>query len=197
MKILSLEASGNDCSVALCVDGQWYEKSIEAPRRQGALLLPMVEEALEAMQLNGGELDGIVFGRGPGSFTGIRLTAGVVQGLAVGWNKKVLPVSHLAALAYKQYCLLPESLAPVFVAIDARKQEVYAAEYQFKANQMVVTYPEQVIAPEHLPLRTFELSLPPAASDILRFACYQLENGAVWMPPDQIELAYLRNKVTD
>ncbi len=196
MKILGIDASGDDCSVALYVAGEYYENKIRAPRRHGEFILPMVEEALEAMKVAGHELDGITFGRGPGSFTGIRLTAGIAQGLAVGWSKKIFPVSNLAALAYKQYEQTLTAL-PIFIAIDARKQEVYAGEYQFFSDKMSITRPERVVAPELLEDVNVVLHEPPQAVDILRFAVYQLQNKEKWLSNNQVELTYLRNKVTD
>lgn len=196
MKILALDASGNHCSVALCVDDQFYEKTIEAPRRQGELLLPMVADALQSMGVQGEDVDGIVFGRGPGSFTGVRLTATVAQGLAVGWGKKLLPLSNLATLAYKIYKKTADSRV-IEIAIDARKQEVYAGAYQFTPKEMIIALSEQVIAQEQLSFSKLELSSSPEAIDILHFACYQLRCGMAWAAPQDIELAYLRNKVTD
>ncbi len=196
MKILSIDASGNDCSVAIFANEKFYTHAIEAPRRQGELILPMVEEGLRVMGIEGQDVDGIAFGHGPGSFTGVRLTASVAQGLAVGWNKPLLPLSNLAALAYKKYKNFAIE-APIFVAIDARKQEVYAGEYQFTERGMKITYPERVVAPEGLPVADVVLSLPPTALDMLEFARYQIKYESKWVFPDQIDLVYLRNKVTD
>lgn len=195
MKILSLDASGNDSSVALYVDGRLYQKTIESPQKQGEHILPMVEEALKALNLEGRNLDVIAFDNGPGSFTGVRLTISVAQGLAFGWGKPVMPISSLQALGYKKYseCKTDQS---IWVAIDARKQEVYVAAYQFQPDGMVVVYPEQVIAPEAVPA---DLIIYPApeAIDLLYFAQYQLQRGIQPILPEEIEPTYLRNKVTD
>lgn len=196
MNLLSLDASGNDSSLALYLDGVFYEKSIQAPRHQGECLLPMIDEAFHALSISGHDLDGIVFGRGPGSFTGLRLTASVAQGLAVGWNKKMLALSNLAAIAYKKY-QMSSSQESIFVAIDARKQEVYAAAYQFSSLGLKEVYPECVIAQEKLPCIPLELSLPPSAREILNLALYQMSHQLNWISPKELELTYLRNRVTD
>jgi len=193
MKILAVDASGNACSVALFVSGVYEENRIIAPRRQGEFILDMVQDILSRLEIRGENLDGIVFGCGPGSFTGIRLTAGVAQGLAVGWNKPLLPVSNLAALAYKKYQATPDS-QPIWVGIDARKEEVYTGAYVFHAQGMDIVCSDQLTS---FSPRTMILDDPPSAIDILRFALYTIKNSPHWVTPDKIELAYLRNKVTD
>lgn len=196
MKILGIEATGNQCSVALCHGDRDYQKTIEAPKQQGELLLPLVEEALQSMHLAGSELDVIAFDCGPGSFTGVRLTTSVAQGLGFGWGKPLMAVSSLQALAYKQYCQNKSEL-PIWVAIDARKQEVYVAAYQFTCKGVSMIYPEQVIAPEQVPYADLTLSSPPEAIDIVNLARYQLANGISSVLPEKVQPAYLRNKVTD
>lgn len=196
MKILGIEVTGNQCSVALCHGDRYYEKSIEAPKKQGELLLPMVDEALKTMNLMGRDLDVIAFDCGPGSFTGVRLTTSAAQGLGFGWGKPLMPVSSLQALAYKIY-RAEKREAPIWVAIDARKQEVYVAAYQFREGNMSVIYPEQVIAPEQVPCPDLCFSLPPEAMDIVHLANYQFHQGKQAVHPENVHPSYLRNKVTD
>ena len=198
MKILGIEATGNGCSIALWNEGVAYQKTIEAPQKQGEFILPMIEEILKHGELAGSELDVIAFNNGPGSFTGVRLTISVAQGLAFGWEKPVIPISSLQALAYKQYCD-NKMEEPIWVAIDARKQEVYVAAYQFQKSEMMVVYPEQVIAPELVPfpVTDFVLSPTPDAMDIVNLARYQLQAGIKPISPEKIQPTYLRNKVTD
>lgn len=196
MKILGIEAAGNSCSVALWSEERCYQEIVEAPQKQGEFILPMVETVLKAANLAGTELDVIAFNNGPGSFTGVRLTISVAQGLAFGWSKPVMPISSLQALAYKQYCE-NKTEQPIWVAIDARKQEVYVAAYQFQKGEMMVVHPEQVIAPELVPFENLVLSLTPEAIDIVSLARYQLQQGVMPVSPEEIEPTYLRNKVTD
>lgn len=196
MKILGIEATGNACSIALWNEGRTHQKIIDAPQKQGEFILPMVEEVLTKAGLAGADLDLIAFDNGPGSFTGVRLTIAVTQGLAFGWNKPVMPISSLQALAYKKYCQ-NETEQPIWVAVDARKQEVYVAAYQFRNDEMTVIYPEQVIAPERIPVANLMLSLAPEAVDLVNLAQYQRQKGVKPIFPGEIQPTYLRNKVTD
>lgn len=196
MKILGIEATGNTCSIALLNGDACYQRTIESPQKQGELMLPMIEEALKASNLTGADLDVVAFNNGPGSFTGVRLTISVAQGLAFGWGKSVMPISSLQALAYKKYCEEKTEL-PIWVAIDARKQEVYVAAYQFKNSEITVVYPERVIPPEDAPCANLVLSPTPEAIDIVNLAQYQLKNGINPILSEEVQPAYLRNKVTD
>lgn len=196
IKIIGIEATGNNCSVALWSEGRGYQEVVEAPQAQGEFILPMVERILKSANLAGADFDVVAFNNGPGSFTGVRLTISVAQGLAFGWGKPVMPISSLQALAYKQYCETKSEL-PIWVAIDARKQEVYVAACQFQNDKMTIIYPEKVIAPELVPLENLVLSPTPEAIDIVNLAKFQLQKGIMPVSPAEIEPTYLRNKVTD
>lgn len=196
MKILGIEATGNACSIALWHDGRAYQEIIDAPQKQGEFILPMVESVLKKAGVSGTDLDVIAFDNGPGSFTGVRLTISVAQGLAFGWGKPVMPISSLQALAYKKYGK-NQTEQPIWVAIDARKQEVYVAAYQFQNDTMLVIYPEQVIAPAQVPFADLVLSLAPEAVDLVNFAHYQFRQGIKPIYSAEIQPTYLRNKVTD
>jgi tRNA threonylcarbamoyladenosine biosynthesis protein TsaB len=146
--LLALDTSTEACSVALLRKGSISERYIEAPREHMLRLLPMVDELLGAQQLQLRDLDGIVFTRGPGSFTGLRITLGVVQGLAFGANLPVLPVSTLAVLA--QTAATPALVGRfILSAIDARMDEVYCAWFEVDAGGLVQARSEErVCAPE-------------------------------------------------
>ena len=101
-RILALDTSGTSCSVALWSDtGLLIGKEELTERQHTQRLLPMVEELLLEADVKMSSLDAIAYGRGPGSFTGIRIAAGVAQGLAFGIDCKVIPISTLAALALR------------------------------------------------------------------------------------------------
>ena len=130
-KILALDTSTDACSVALAIDGEISEEFAVIPREHTKRLLPMVDTMLAEHQLAPTQLDAIAFGRGPGSFTGLRICLGVVQGLAFGANLPVIPVSTLAAMAAGAYRtgVVPED-SSLLVALDARMDEIYGALYR-------------------------------------------------------------------
>ena len=128
MKLLALETSTEACSAALLVDGGVAERYELAPQRHNQLILPMVESLLAEAGMGLAQLDALAFGRGPGSFTGVRIAAGVAQGLALGADLPVAPVSTLAAMAQEAFAETPDGFA--FPCIDARMGEVYWGVYR-------------------------------------------------------------------
>jgi len=128
MKILALETSTEACSAALLIDGETAERYQLAPQQHNKLILPMVESLLAEAALSLRQIDALAFGRGPGSFTGVRIAAGVAQGLAFGADLTVAPVSTLAAMAQEAFAETPDGFA--FPCIDARMGEVYWGVYR-------------------------------------------------------------------
>ena len=128
-RILALDTSGSACSVALWSDaGLLIGHEETAQRQHTQRLLPMIKSLLLEADVNLSSLDAIAYGRGPGSFTGIRIAAGVAQGLAFGIDCPVIPVSTLAALALRMY-QPSETAQPAFACcLDARMGEVYWGE---------------------------------------------------------------------
>ena len=145
MKILALDTATEACSAALLCGGSVYERHDIAPRRHAELVLPMVDGVLAEAGVGLADLDAIAFGRGPGAFTGVRIAAGVTQGLALGAGLPVIPVSSLAALAQPAL----GKAAVVLPAIDARMGEVYWAAYESGQDGLVTALTgEQVASPD-------------------------------------------------
>ena len=136
VRLLAIETSTPACSAALWVDGEVLERYALAPRQHAALMLPMIESLLLEAGITVPQLDAIAFGCGPGSFTGVRIAASVVQGIAFAAGLPVVPVSTLAALA--QGGMRLTGGRQVMAALDARKAEVYWGCYTDAGSGTVV-----------------------------------------------------------
>lgn len=150
MKLLALDASTDACSVALLIDDEVYAQHEHAPRRHGHVVLGMVDALLAQAGLRLPQLDALVLSRGPGAFTGLRLVCGVVQGLALGADLPVVPVSSLAVLAYGAY--REYHAEHIAAALDARMGEVYFAAYTLHHGSMQEIGTECVCRPDQVPL---------------------------------------------
>ncbi len=147
-RILALDSSTDACSAAMCIDGQVQGVFAMAAQSHTRKLLPMVEEVLAAAGQKLADLDAIAFGRGPGSFTGLRICLGVVQGLAYAARLPVVPVSTLEAMAFGFYRQPQvDASASVLVALDARMDEVYWALYEQVDSRPRALSDEAVTAP--------------------------------------------------
>lgn len=135
MKLLALDTSTEACSVALQYEGHKLTLDEVCPQQHSKRILPMVQQVLAESGLGLNQLDGIVFGRGPGSFTGVRIGVGVTQGLAFGADLPVFGVSTLQAMA--QAAVRLHQAKQVIAAIDARMAEVYLAPYQQDVNGLM------------------------------------------------------------
>lgn len=128
MKLLAVETATEACSAALFIDGVINERWQLAPKIHTKLILPMIDGLMAEAGLSPTQLDALAFGCGPGSFTGVRIATGVIQGIAFGADLPVVPVSTLAALAQEFFDHNPESLA--FTAMDARMGELFWGVYR-------------------------------------------------------------------
>jgi tRNA threonylcarbamoyladenosine biosynthesis protein TsaB len=130
MKLLAIDTASAQCSAALLLGEDLLVRAVATPREHALLLLPMVDALLAEAGLGLRELDGIAFGCGPGSFTGLRIAASVTQGLAAGADLPVLPVSDLRALAEGARTAAGSTAASpangcLLACMDARMGELY------------------------------------------------------------------------
>ena len=152
MKILALDTASGLCSAALLVNGELALREFPTAREHAQRILPMVQSLLAEAGIALSALDAIAFGRGPGSFTGLRIAASVTQGLAFGADLPVLPVSALRALAQQALGLAAAGppASRVLACMDARMQELYWALFDAPQDGLVGEAVEQVSSPEVL-----------------------------------------------
>lgn len=223
MKLLSIDTASGQCSAALLVNGRLLERAVLTPRDHAQLILPLVDALLAEAGTTLQALDGIAFGRGPGSFTGVRIASAVVQGLAAGAGLPVYPVSSLRALAAQATRLVmqAEGQAPagaVAGCMDARMGEIYWAVYApgladstetvgpasalqqcgvpvtAAAGKGLGAYPEIALALQLPPGRAFA-DAEPHARDVATLAAADLAAGASWVDAALAQPVYLRNQV--
>ncbi|MDT8281396.1 MAG: tRNA (adenosine(37)-N6)-threonylcarbamoyltransferase complex dimerization subunit type 1 TsaB [Gammaproteobacteria bacterium] len=153
MKILAIDTATEACSAALYIDGEAINSGITtqyqlAPRQHSRLILQMADDLLKQAAISINALDAIAFGRGPGSFMGLRIAAGVVQGIAFAHELPVIPVSTLKTMAQRVYQETGNS--HVLAAIDARMDEVYWAAYTMQDQRWCLHGAESVISPDNV-----------------------------------------------
>lgn len=136
MNLLAVETSTELCSVALLRGRELFVEEAVAENRHSELLAPMIRRLLERSHLRAVDMDAFAFGQGPGSFTGIRIACGVVQGLAFAAKRPVVAVPSLLALAEQS------NEGRVIAALDARMDEAYLAAYARAGEDW-----DEVIAP--------------------------------------------------
>lgn len=146
MNILAVETSTELCSVALLRGGELFVEEAMAANRHSELLAPMIRRVFDRAGLAARQMDAFGFGQGPGSFTGIRIACGIVQGLAFAAGRPVVPVPSLLALAEQT------NESRVISALDARMGEAYLAAYARTGDDW-----DEVIAPR----LTDPAGLPP------------------------------------
>nr|WP_319395240.1 tRNA (adenosine(37)-N6)-threonylcarbamoyltransferase complex dimerization subunit type 1 TsaB [uncultured Desulfobacter sp.] len=146
MYLFALSTAEQGASMALFEGGNLvFESSLFSRQTHSKGLLPMIEQAVESrdgMSVN--RIDGFIAAKGPGSFTGLRIGISMVKGLARAVSKPCAGVSSLDGIAFR-FC---HSQAPVCVMMDARRNEVYSAVYQFQHGRLIQKGPEMVCLPE-------------------------------------------------
>ncbi len=156
---LAVETSTAACSVAVDVNGTVSEFHQIKPRMHASLLLPWINELLQASNITLDDLDAIAFGCGPGGFTGVRIGVGVVQGLALGAGLEVIPISSLQALAQQAYD--DQGFENTLVIQDAKMGEVYWGAFELGAEGLM----ERVVPDQLCPLGQIN---PPDSREWIR-----------------------------
>lgn len=217
MKLLALDTSTEYLSLALLLDGALAERELLAGQSHSQRILPLLRELLDEAGVGLRDLDGIAFGAGPGSFTGLRIGCGVAQGLAFGVGLPVIGVSTLLSLAEDA-----QGASKVIACLDARMGEVYHAVYEKTAAGWQEIIAPGLHAPDLVPVIEGEgwtgigsgwkayaqaleqhygpqlaQCLPqayPRAAAIARLALPEFEAG-LGRPASEAAPLYIRNKV--
>ena len=145
MRLLAIETSTEYCSVALWQDGVVSERCELVGQKHSEVLMEMLDALLQDSGFRIQDLDGITFGKGPGSFTGVRIACGVTQGLALGADVEVVGVCTLEALAEAS------GKDKVIAALDARMSELYLAAYERRDGEWSVTIEPRLCKAEDAP----------------------------------------------
>ena len=145
MRVLALDTSTEYCSVALWLDGAVIERCELVGQKHSELLMEMLDALLKEAGFGIKDMNGIAFGMGPGSFTGVRIACGVTQGLAFGASLPVLGVCTLEALA------VASGKSRVIAALDARMGEIYHAAYRKQDGSWLTECEPSLCTPQNAP----------------------------------------------
>ena len=179
--LLAFDTATDHMSIALQARGQVWTHEGPGGAQASAALIPAIWALMAEAQLGLQDLAAIAFGRGPGAFTGLRTACSVAQGLAFGAGLPVLPIDSLCAVA--EDARKGSELQEIWVAMDARMGEIYAACYAFDGVDWRTVEPPALMTPEALNAR-WERSPPRAvAGSALSVFAGQLNCGAAALSP--------------
>ena len=145
MQILAIDTSTEFLSLALWLNGRVLSRDIHAGQTHSQQILPTLRTLLDEAKIELTALDGIAFGAGPGSCTGLRIACGVAQGLAFGANLPVVAVSTLQALSQQS------GAEKVIACLDARMGEIYHAAYEKQNGEWLEVSAPALFTPEDAP----------------------------------------------
>lgn len=210
MKLLAIDCSTERAQVALSFQGGITSLSKEGVREHAKCLLPMVEQLLNEASLTLSNLDGLVLGRGPGSFTGLRVACSIIKGLSLAHDLPVYPVSGLDAMI-DAVQVESQSRLPVLAVIDARMQELYWSWSLNREEQLssaaLITIPltepfilagvgldlyREAFHPALLAKIAFEKPIYPEATAMLRLA---LSGQIKAVDAETVLPVYIRNQI--
>jgi tRNA threonylcarbamoyladenosine biosynthesis protein TsaB len=219
MNLLAFDTSTDTMSIAVQrgADGSavLYQHTAAGGAQTSTHLIPEIQRLMALAQLRFEDLDAIVFGAGPGSFTGLRTACSVAQGLAFGAAVPVLPVDTLLAVAEEaRWQNGATQTFAVTALLDARMDELYTADFVFTSGHWTRGSGDRLIKPENLdwngvnvlagnvfdgygarlPQRSAQTVALPTATALLRLAPALLSNGAA-VAAGQALPSYIRDKV--
>lgn len=216
--LLAIDTSTEACSAALLCAGQVCSRFEVKPRAHNRLILTMIRDLCADANIELSALQAIAFGQGPGSFTGIRMAAGIVQGIAFGANIPVIPISTLQLLAQTAYD--KHGFTSVAVAMDARLNEYYFNLFTLDEHELMQPLGEdcitnlnalrlpgghdwhavgdawlldstQYLADQLARFNKKSLLIHPNATSLIALATPKIERGEM-LPPEKALPRYLR-----
>lgn len=221
---LAIETATDACSVALYRGGSYEQRHEVLPRQHNQRLFPMLSELLAPGDLRDQGVDALVYGCGPGSFTGLRIAASAVQGLAYASELPVIAVSTLACQALTALRLgLVDGHRPVLSVLDARINEVYWALFTWEQGLPVPITKAAACSPgdidldydggevdavgkgcaqlDYFPAGVKALmhntcpEVLPEARDLVPLAKTRLAQGD-WQKPAEVQPVYVRDEIS-
>ena len=197
MKLLAFDTSTDTLSIAVCRDAQTWQHTGPGAAQASGSLIPSILELLAQAGLRLQELDAIVFGRGPGSFTGLRTACSVAQGLALGAGVPVLAVDTLMALAEEarfEFARLNTGfeMQKITALLDARMGEIYFQCYDFGSGQAIGIRHCELIKPQDLALHVDLRGPQLLAGNVFEVYAQQLPVGGTRQAALPTALAMLR-----
>lgn len=168
MNLIAIETATEQCALGLLHNGQISTTAEIAPQQHANIILDRFEGLLSDAGLKKSQLDGIVFGLGPGAFTGVRIAFAVTQGLALALAIPVMGVSTLENMAWQVLKQNPDQEQLILIANDARMGEVYWAEFKAHKGRLIRLHADRVSKPEAVNLKDFDTAAGSAFHDLLR-----------------------------
>ena len=145
MNILSIDTSSQLLSIALLKDDTLIEESYSSDKKHSENIIPLLKNLMDKSDINFSSLSGVTFGAGPGTFTGVRIAAGVAYGIAYAHNLPIVGINNLEAIAKKV------DKDVVIPCLDARMGEVYMGAYKKVNGEFISIIDCGVFEPSNLP----------------------------------------------
>jgi tRNA threonylcarbamoyladenosine biosynthesis protein TsaB len=175
MNLLAIDTSTERASLALLANARVHTKEHTNIRQHAAHILPMIDDLINTAGISISDLDGVVFGCGPGSFTGLRVSCSVAKAIAYAHDLPLYPVSSLSAIAYAASSGKITVDTPVLALLDARMNEVYWEYFtDFASDAPIVSKAQDIILQVGKPvilagvgLDTYACHLPCEIKDLV------------------------------